>query len=131
MRNGVHFLVRKVLLWFDLATHGEGIFEIPILDLFERSAHIVVCTTIDRHILALYTIREFESVQVVQLFQSNGAVASDHELCSRMGVDILEAEGGNAVDAAVTVALCLGVANPASSGMGGGAFILVDIKDGH
>ena len=54
----------------------------------------------------------------------HGAVAADHPLCSSMGLDILHA-GGNAVDAAVTTALCLGVANPASSGMGGGAFLLV------
>lgn len=39
------------------------------------------------------------------------------------GVDILKL-GGNAVDAAVTVCLCLGVASPVSSGIGGGAGIL-------
>ncbi|GKZ00415.1 hypothetical protein MPSEU_000994400 [Mayamaea pseudoterrestris] len=55
----------------------------------------------------------------------NGAVASDHALCSQMGRAILEDAGGNAVDAAVTVALCLGVANPGSSGLGGGAFMLI------
>lgn len=54
----------------------------------------------------------------------HGAVAADHPLCSQMGLDILR-RNGNAVDAAVAVALCLGVANPASSGLGGGAFMLV------
>ena len=56
-----------------------------------------------------------------------GVVASDHPICSRMGLDTLR-KGGNAVDAAVVTALCLGVANPASSGIGGGAFILISIN---
>jgi hypothetical protein len=54
----------------------------------------------------------------------HGAVASDHEICSQVGTSILR-DGGNAVDAAVATILCLGVANPASSGLGGGAFILI------
>lgn len=50
-------------------------------------------------------------------------VASDVPLCSVMGKVIL-AKGGNAADAAVTVALCIGSVNSHSSGIGGGAFIV-------
>ena len=53
-----------------------------------------------------------------------GAVATDQGICSIRGTEILEM-GGNAVDSAVASALCLGVVNPASSGMGGGLFILI------
>lgn len=41
---------------------------------------------------------------------SHGAVASENEICSRMGVDVMKA-GGNAVDAAVSTTLCIGVVN--------------------
>lgn len=59
----------------------------------------------------------------------SGAVAADHPACSALGTTVLSDLGGNAADAAVTVALCLGVANPASSGMGGGGFILIHADD--
>lgn len=59
----------------------------------------------------------------------NGAVATDDRRCSRIGKDVL-LEGGNAVDASVVAALCLGVVSPASSGIGGGAFMLVRLKSG-
>ncbi|CAN3372774.1 hypothetical protein DIURU_004737 [Diutina rugosa] len=50
-------------------------------------------------------------------------VACDVPLCSTMGKDILR-QGGNAADAAITVALCIGSVNSHSSGIGGGGFIL-------
>ncbi len=52
------------------------------------------------------------------------AVASDNKICSKVGASILQ-KGGNAMDAGVATSLCLGVASPASSGLGGGAFVLV------
>uniref|UniRef100_A0A453C489 Glutathione hydrolase n=1 Tax=Aegilops tauschii subsp. strangulata TaxID=200361 RepID=A0A453C489_AEGTS len=59
----------------------------------------------------------------------HGAVAADDERCSRIGRDALRC-GGTAVDAAVATSLCLGVVSPASSGIGGGAFMLVRLTDG-
>eukprot|EP00898_Chlorokybus_atmophyticus_P002614 jgi/Chlat1/3353/Chrsp23S03664 len=60
---------------------------------------------------------------------ANGAVASDDATCSIIGKDML-AEGGNAVDAAIATALCLGVVHPMSSGIGGGAFMLIRLANG-
>lgn len=59
----------------------------------------------------------------------NGAVASDVPVCSDLGADILR-RGGNAVDAAITVALCIGSVNAFSSGIGGGGFMLVRDAEG-
>ncbi|KAI0463725.1 hypothetical protein LJB42_002730 [Komagataella kurtzmanii] len=58
----------------------------------------------------------------------NAAVASDIELCSKLGVSILQ-QGGNAADSAVTVALCIGTINSYSSGIGGGGFIVSKLID--
>lgn len=54
---------------------------------------------------------------------SKAMVSSDVPLCSTMGKQIL-LQGGNAADAAVTVALCIGSVNLHSSGIGGGGFIV-------
>lgn len=51
-------------------------------------------------------------------------VAADDGRCSEIGVSMLE-KGGHAVDAAVATAICLGVVGPMSSGIGGGAFMVV------
>ena len=58
-----------------------------------------------------------------------GAVAADEPRCSAVGADAL-ADGGSAVDAAVAAALCLGVTHPHSSGVGGGAFMVVYSNNG-
>lgn len=52
------------------------------------------------------------------------AVASENGVATRVGMEALRS-GANAVDAAISVALALGVVQPESSGIGGGGFALV------
>ncbi|KAJ6851774.1 putative gamma-glutamyltranspeptidase 3 [Iris pallida] len=74
--------------------------------------------------------RRFWSTGGAETVQSEiGVVAADDGLCSEVGAAALR-RGGHAVDAAVATAVCLGVRHPMSSGIGGGAFMVVSTAAG-
>ncbi|MBX3292737.1 MAG: gamma-glutamyltransferase [Acidobacteria bacterium] len=60
----------------------------------------------------------------------NAMVASQHEIASQIGVDVLR-RGGNAIDAAIAVGIALAVVYPEAGNIGGGGFMLIRFPDGR
>jgi gamma-glutamyltranspeptidase/glutathione hydrolase len=60
---------------------------------------------------------------------TRGIVATVHPVATEAAIDAMK-RGGNAIDAAVTAALTLGVVDGHNSGIGGGCFILIRRADG-
>ncbi|KAH8694756.1 gamma-glutamyltranspeptidase [Ilyonectria robusta] len=61
---------------------------------------------------------------------TRAAVASEAYECTHVGRGLL-AKGGNAIDAIVGMAFCVGVMAPYHAGIGGGGFMLVRDKNGE
>ncbi len=74
-------------------------------------------------VVLVTALRAAVPVEVVPVSARNGMVVAGHPEASAAGVAVLEA-GGTAVDAAVAVALSLGVAEPYGSGLGGKLMLL-------
>ncbi len=68
--------------------------------------------------------RTFETAKAMDVRASREMVVAAHPLAAEAGAAVL-AEGGAAADAAVAVQLVLGLVEPQSSGLGGGAFAVI------
>ena len=59
----------------------------------------------------------------------NGAVTSSNKYATEAGIEILK-NGGNAIDAAITVGFALAVTHPGAGNIGGGGFMVIRLADG-
>jgi gamma-glutamyltranspeptidase/glutathione hydrolase len=69
------------------------------------------------------------AVKAITATAFHGVVASGNPIATDIGVQMMR-DGGNAIDAAVATALALGVLEQYNSGIGGGCFMLIRLKDG-
>ncbi len=83
-------------------------------------------------VLALpwFTPQSVDAAARAPVSSRSGMVVASQADATRAGVEMLVA-GGNAIDAAVASAFAVGVTQPFSTGIGGGAFILIRLADGE
>jgi gamma-glutamyltranspeptidase / glutathione hydrolase len=79
-----------------------------------------VCALAQAEQDAIYSERD----RIHPMHGRHGMVATQEETATRIGLDVLQ-QGGNAVDAAVTVGFALAVTLPRAGNLGGGGFMLV------
>ena len=68
------------------------------------------------------------SISKTAAHSKKGMVATKDQLSTEAGLTMLE-NGGNAIDAAVAACLAVGVVEPESSGIGGGGYMVFQVRD--
>lgn len=84
-------------------------------------------------IVGILSLGSFQTAFAFGTDRSQGRsamVASQHELASKIGVDVMR-RGGNAIDAAIAVGFALAVVYPEAGNIGGGGFMLIRKKNGE
>jgi len=90
-------------------------------------ALLATSTVVSAQQTAIYGARDL----VHPVFGQQGMVASQEALATEIGLEVLK-KGGNAVDAAVSVAFALAVTLPRAGNLGGGGFMMVhDAESGE
>lgn len=79
----------------------------------------IICTGLYGHAAAIIEGERMHPIQA-----RDGMVVTSHFLATQAALEVLE-NGGNAIDAAVTAAFALAVAQPRSGNIGGGGFMLI------
>lgn len=107
----------------------QDALHVPVLAIFVIFFLLTGCDQPDREVAAPYAIPEQPEMATGYTPKpgweiSEFAVAAANPLATDAGYQILKA-GGSAVDAAIAVQMVLTLAEPQSSGIGGGAFLLL------
>ena len=98
-----------------------------------RSLSLLTALTAAFSVLAAPAVPDFSSSSSNQVIgrglkaAKKGAVATEAAPCTEIGAKVLE-DGGNAVDAIISSALCVGTIAAYHSGIGGGGFGIVRYK---
>ena len=93
-----------------------------------KALNRIIALALAVSLLAVSCAPKLSKVGAGPVTASHGMVVSGHPLATRAGLEVLK-EGGNAVDAAVTVGFVLAVTLPSAGNIGGGGFMLANLAE--
>lgn len=110
--------MKVISIYYTRFRHGVSISAVVLMGFF-------VCFQAVAREQALSPLPEMATGKAVasEVTGSRFMVASAHPVATQIGYEVLE-RGGSAADAGIAVQLALGMVEPQSSGLGGGAFAL-------